>query len=195
MRITLLLIFGLISSSAFGQHRMGNSPYAGQQERQIKSLSQDDIDQIKAGKGWGLAKMAELNGYPGPSHVLELANELDLSSDKKVEVEKLFTEMQSTAIEKGEAFLKAEQALEDAFQSGEIDHQKLEKLIRESALKRGELRMVHLEAHLKMMEILSVEQIEKYNELRGYSTMEDPCENIPEGHNPEMWKKHNGCNR
>jgi len=31
-----------------------------------------------------------------------------------------------------------------------------------------------------------------YNELRGYSS-DDPCENVPEGHDPEMWKRHNNC--
>ena len=39
----------------------------------IKSLSQDDQSALLAGRGMGLARPAELNGYPGPAHVLELA--------------------------------------------------------------------------------------------------------------------------
>jgi len=43
------------------------------------------------------------------------------------------------------------------------------------------LRFVHLDTHLRTPDILSAEQINKYNTLRGYSS-NDPCENIPEGH-------------
>ena len=35
---------------------------------------------------------------------------------------------------------------------------------------RGELRLVHLLAHLEMKRVLSRGQIEKYDELRGYGT-------------------------
>ena len=34
---------------------------------------------LRAGRGMGLALAAELNGYPGPAHVLELADKLDLA--------------------------------------------------------------------------------------------------------------------
>src|ERR1043166_1905183 len=46
----------------------GGSPYAGQQSREIKSLSDQEIDGLKNARGLGLAKAAELNGYPGPRH-------------------------------------------------------------------------------------------------------------------------------
>ena len=54
------------------------------------------------------------------------------------------------------------------------------------------LRYVHLSTHLKTPSILTPFQIETYNKLRGYSS-EDPCKNIPKGHDPEMWKKHHNC--
>ena len=34
--------------------------------------------------------------------------------------------------------------------------------------------------------------IETYNKLRGYFS-DDPCKNIPKGHDPELWKKHHDC--
>ena len=40
------------------------SPYAGMQTRPIKSLSDQQIADLKAGRGMGLALPAELNGYP-----------------------------------------------------------------------------------------------------------------------------------
>ena len=33
---------------------------------------------------------------------------------------------------------------------------------------------------------------QQYNVLRGYDGV-DPCAAVPPGHNPEMWRKHNGC--
>ena len=67
--------FCFIAQVAFAQ-----SPYAGMQARSIKALSEQQIADLKAGRGMGLALAAELNGYPGPAHVLEVADQLGLSS-------------------------------------------------------------------------------------------------------------------
>jgi hypothetical protein len=50
------------------------TPYAGQQNRTIKALSDEDIVGLLKGDGMGFAKAAELNGYPGPKHVLDLGD-------------------------------------------------------------------------------------------------------------------------
>ena len=47
-------------------------PYAGLEARAIKSLSAADVQELRRGGGWGLALPAELNGVPGPAHLLEL---------------------------------------------------------------------------------------------------------------------------
>lgn len=52
------------------------SPYAGQEMRDIKSLSDNDVQSLQNGTGeafGGIAKLAELNGYPSPRHVLDMA--------------------------------------------------------------------------------------------------------------------------
>ena len=56
MRLALILVLTLFSATVLAQHQHGNSAYAGQESRAVKSLSADDINQIKSGKGWGLAK-------------------------------------------------------------------------------------------------------------------------------------------
>ncbi len=56
------------------------APYAGQQTRAIKALSPEDIAGLRAGDGMAMAKAAELNRYPGPRHVLDLAGPLALSA-------------------------------------------------------------------------------------------------------------------
>src|SRR5581483_6020910 len=71
---------GMHGNMQGGMH--GGSPYAGQQSREIKSLSDREIDGLKNARGLGLAKAAELNGYPGPMHVLELADALNITGDQ-----------------------------------------------------------------------------------------------------------------
>ena len=68
-------------------------PYAGQQARAIKALSDDDIAALRAGEGMGMAKAAELNGYPGPVHVLALAAQLGLTEDQRHGVQAIFDRM------------------------------------------------------------------------------------------------------
>src|SRR5262249_12751906 len=66
------------------------SPYAGMEHRALKALSEQQIVDLKAGRGMGLALAAELNGYPGPAHVLELADALHLSDDQRTKTKALF---------------------------------------------------------------------------------------------------------
>lgn len=190
--LTFLLAGIMVCGSMAQQHQSHQSQYKGQEARAIKSLSESDIEELKEGKGWGVAKAAELNGYPGPAHVLELKDDLELTSDQIQKTENLFQRMQAEAIKLGHKFIEAEWALTNAFSDKTISAEQLDSLVTASTEQRGALRVVHLSAHLEMMDILSEGQIRKYNDLRGY-TSTDPCENIPEGHNPEMWKKHNNC--
>lgn len=173
------------------------SPYAGQEIRGIKSLSQEDIEGLLAGAGTpfgGMAKPAELNGYPGPRHVLDAveAGEFELANGQRKQIEALYEEMRSEAIGLGKKIVNIEKAIDDAFISGTITEEILQEKILKSASFYGQLRIVHLKYHLSMVDILTPQQVEQYNELRGY-TSGDPCENIPEGHDPDLWKLHNNC--
>jgi Spy/CpxP family protein refolding chaperone len=173
------------------------SPYAGQEARGIKALSQDDIEGLLAGVGTpfgGMAKPAELNGYPGPRHVLDAAKagELELTGEQQKKIESLYEEMRSEAIQLGKQIIDIEKVIDDAFSSATITKEILQKKVSESASLYGRLRFVHLKYHLVMMDVLTPQQVERYNELRGY-TSTDPCKNVPEGHDPEMWKLHHGC--
>jgi len=74
------------------------SPYTGQEARDIKALSAQEVQDYLAGKGMGLAKAAELNRYPGPAHVLELAAPLNLTAEQKIRTQELFKRMEKKAI-------------------------------------------------------------------------------------------------
>jgi Spy/CpxP family protein refolding chaperone len=145
------------------------SPYAGQEQRAIKSLSAQDVADLLAGKGMGFAKAAELNGYPGPSHVLELAEPLRLTPDQRTRTENLFKEMQRKAVAAGKELVDEERALNDLFSSKAVTASALKEAVDRVAARQARVRLVHLETHLAQMEILSPEQVATYNTLRGYN--------------------------
>lgn len=168
------------------------SSYAGQETRDIKSLSADDIAELQRGGGWGLAKAAELNGVPGPAHLLEMKEDIALTADQISAIQALFDAMNAKAKQQGAALIDLERQLEAHFRSGSITDAILKDSLNQIAETREALRYTHLSTHLKTPAILTKHQIALYNQLRGYAS-KDPCANIPKGHNPAMWKKHNGC--
>jgi len=191
---TLLLTLAIsipLSISAQHNHE-AQTPYAGMQNRAIKSLSDNDIKELRRGGGWGLALAAELNGMPGPAHMLELKDQIALNMDQVTKTQALLDEMRKVAIPTGERLIFAESELENAFAKGAVDEASLRRLLAEAESVRTELRFIHLSQHYKTVQFLKPEQIKRYNILRGYA--EDPCKNIPAGHNPEMYRRHMGCN-
>lgn len=187
--LTTGLIFLTSLSFAESEHP---SPYAGEQHRSIKSLSAADIADLKAGAGWGLAKSAELNGVPGPLHLLEMRDEISLSESQVTQITEVFNQMRSSAKRLGAQLIDQESMLDERFSNNIPATVELRALLNKIGTTRTELRYVHLSAHLKMPEILSEDQIDTYNRIRGY-TSTDPCKNVPEGHDESMWRKHNGC--
>jgi len=188
--ISLMMVI-VVSASAVEKPAY-SSNYKGQEQRRIKSLSNDDVQQLEAGKGWGLAKAAELNGMPGPSHVLQMKDKIGLSRKQETQIQRLFAGMQAEAIPLGKRLVQLEKQLNEAFAKRKITDASLRNKLQQIADVRKELRYVHLATHLKTPAILSTQQIELYNRLRGYHHA-DPCSHIPEGHNADMWRRHNGC--
>lgn len=70
--IALPILIAAFAAQAAETNHSRASKYAGQQKRLIKSLSPGDIAELRRGGGWGLAKAAELNGLPGPAHLLDM---------------------------------------------------------------------------------------------------------------------------
>lgn len=197
MRVLLILalslspVFAAEASEGASSH---HSKYAGQQSRAIKSLSAEDIAELKRGGGWGLAKAAELNGVPGPIHLLEMKDEIDLNEGQRSAIGAIYRRMKSKAILHGERLIDLERRLESGFRDRTITDALLRASLSAIAETKKELRYVHLAAHIETLKVLSEKQIRNYNTLRGYSKP-DPCANVPKGHNAEMWRRHNGCDR
>lgn len=167
------------------------SPYAGEESREIKSLSADDIAELQRGGGWGLARPAELNGMPGPAHLLELKDEIPLSPEQVKEIEALYADMKQKAVAEGERLIALERELDSAFRTRTITPSGLQELLDRIERSRTALRFIHLSTHLQTPSLLRPEQIARYNALRGYAA--GPCDSVPSGHDPALWRKHNGC--
>lgn len=164
---SLTVVLALAASNAFANQA---TPYTGQEQRAIKALSADEIQSYLNGKGAGLAKAAELNHYPGPAHVLELADKLELSAQQKARTEAIFKAMQADAIRWGQALVDKEQELDRRFASAAITPQELRSFLEQIGKLQAEVRRAHLQAHLQQRAVLSVEQVAKYDSLRGYGS-------------------------
>lgn len=161
----LIAIFGLLATvSALANP----SPYAGQEANAITSLSDAEIRGLLAGEGMGFARAAELHRHPGPKHVLDLAEELELSDQQLAQTQAVFDAMQARAIDLGTQLVAQEKALDELFAAGQVSPDALDHHLANIGATRAKLRGVHLHAHLAMRQLLTAEQVHRYDRLRGY---------------------------
>lgn len=147
---------------------LGAEGYTGQQTRDIKALSADDVADLLAGRGMGLAKPAELNHYPGPAHVLEMKDQLGLSPEQVGAVEASFRKMSDAAKPLGAALVERERGLDRGFADATMTAEALRAETQAIGDLQGRLRAVHLAAHLETRAVLTPAQITRYDALRGY---------------------------
>lgn len=158
-----VLIFSLNILNA--QH---HSHYSSETGNEIKALTSEQINGYITGEGMGLAKAAELNHYPGPKHVLDLAKELNLTQLQIDSTKKIFDSMKEKTVNIGKIIIEKEKLLDHLFKNNKADEESLRNLVKEIAEYQGELRLVHLNAHIQQKDILTPEQISVYDKLRGY---------------------------
>ena len=159
----------LLVGPAFAQ--TAHQPYAGLQARPVKALSEQQLSDLRAGRGMGMALPADLNGYPGPMHVLDHADALALTPEQRAHTEALFAAMKAEAVPLGEQLIREETALEQLFASRTVQPASLEAATGAVGRSQGQLRAAHLRYHLAMMEVLTPDQLRRYGELRGYGFM------------------------
>jgi Spy/CpxP family protein refolding chaperone len=133
-----------------------------------QQLSADEIKQYLSGAGMGYAKPAELNRFPGPMHVLELADKLSLTAEQTAATKRLMDEHKAEARAIGAKLADAERAVEALFRSGEVQPERLAHAVNEAAALQGQYRLSHLETHRRMRVLLTDAQVKRYDELRGY---------------------------
>ena len=160
IRIAAALLIGVLAVAA--------SPYRDQTGRSITSLSPEKIEPLRSGAGAGYALPAELNGYPGPRHVLDLAGRLDLTEEQRRVTRRLFDAMRAEAVPLGEELIAKEAALDTLFRKGHASEAALLEITRAAASVEARLRATHLKYHLRMATLLTPHQRVMYNRLRGY---------------------------
>lgn len=171
VRIALLL--SLVSVPALAQHHAGPhgqqaSPYAGEQSREIKALSAQEQRAWLEGQGQGLARAAELNGYPGPMHTLELGDRLGLTPQQVAATRELMHRHKEEVRALGSRLVEAERQLDAAFRGQRATEAEVARLAAEIGQLQASIRTSHLQTHLAQRRLLSEEQVAAYGRLRGY---------------------------
>jgi hypothetical protein len=162
------------ASPALAQHGGGHRPpspagsYAGFEAREIKALSTQEIADLRAGRGMGLALAAELNSFPGPMHALEHAEALRLTPAQRAELERLMANMRRDAVAAGERLIEAERALDRLFAERRATPEAVTEATARVGTAAASVRAVHLVTHVATRAMLTEEQVTRYDQLRGY---------------------------
>ena len=178
----LALALLLVGCSTSPTAKDSAQPYAGLEARQIKALAPDRVADLLAGRGASYALAAELNSYPGPRHVLDLALQLTLTPEQRRAAEESYAAMLAEAAPLGRQLVDREAALDRAFADRSVTPEALAALTAEIAALDGALRAVHLRAHLTMRSALTPEQVQRYDALRGYAGAASPKQGGHGGH-------------
>jgi Spy/CpxP family protein refolding chaperone len=161
------------------------SPYQGFETREVKTLSTEKQEGLKRGGSLSYALAAEMNGYPNPLQVLELADQLGLDADQKKRAQVIYDKMRRDAVTSGEALIAAEAALDRMFQLKQASYDRVDAQTAVIAGQEAKLRAIHLHAHLAINELLSPEQRESYDRLRGYGkSLDEKAGQEPSGNAP-----------
>ena len=173
MAVALAWLSGLcwlttVSMPVSAQHAHEPSSHAHSRGTEVSSLTDEEVRALRHGEGMGLARAAELNHFPGPRHLLELASELGLGDDQIHRIRAIHDQMKSQAVAKGEDIIMAESHLADLFASGEPSAREMERITGHLGAMRGQLQAIHLLAHIEATRELSAVQVSEYDRLRGY---------------------------
>ncbi len=168
-RAALLLSLGLLFAACTGraQDPVRTPAPIPPSPGPLRGLTAAEVEALRAGDGAGAARAAELNGYPGPEQVLELADSLALTLEQRTGLEASRGRVLAAARALGGDIIAGEAGLESAFREGAMGAEELGRRVRALAELRGRLRLVRLTAHLETAALLTPGQRERYRDLRG----------------------------
>ena len=185
--IGAVIIVGGIAGAAFYlglgfPQQSTQSSYITQLDSPVRGLSPQEVDDLLNGRGAGYARTAELNNYPGPRHVLDMRQELNLSAEQVAQIETTFRQMQMEAQQLGQDIVEREARFSKSFAAQTMTEAELQAQTADLAQLYGQLRATHLQAHLQITPLLSAQQIMHYNELRGYTGSSTPGQHQHQSH-------------
>ncbi|MEK9138637.1 MAG: hypothetical protein AAB393_16055 [Bacteroidota bacterium] len=125
-----------------------------------------DKESLENSEGAGMAAYADVNGYPGPKHILEMQDMLMLTEEQRKDIQSIFEAMKESARAKGDAIIQKERQLESLFRTEKATEAEVKKMSSEIGRLRGELRAIHMVAHIQAKQVLIKDQTALYNSLR-----------------------------
>jgi hypothetical protein len=147
-----------------------DNSYVGQEKRVIKALSSEEIADYTEGRGMGTSKAAELNHYPGPKHVLDATEPLQLTAEQREKIQAVYASMNRDAKRIGQQIIVKEAELDALYAHRVATLQDTRRLVDEISRLQADFRFSHLSAHLAMPGILTTPQLLQYDGIRGYSS-------------------------
>jgi Spy/CpxP family protein refolding chaperone len=117
------------------------------------------------GDATGQLLVAEQNKYPIPAKVLSFKEQLGLTKAQVRKIEELLQNLPVSAQVKGQEIVEAEEDLSQAFAAGTVNDKVLRMKLEKIGKLRADLRFAHLQVCLKVKQILSANQNERYKEL------------------------------
>jgi len=133
----------------------------------IPALSEGQQAAYLDGRPMWMASAAELNQYPDPHRVLELATALELTEEQQQVIAALAAETRAQAVDLGKEIIAQEQKLNRIFAWHQATAGNIEDSVFEIGLLQALLRHTHLAAHIRTRELLTATQLARYVELQG----------------------------
>jgi hypothetical protein len=133
----------------------------------IPALSEAQAASYLDGEAMWQASVAELNHYPSPRRVLELAEALELAEEQRRATAKLREETRREAIRLGEELVALEQRLNRIFAWNQATADNIAKIVLDIGTLQAQLRLTHLVASIRQKSLLMEEQVKRYDELQG----------------------------
>ena len=163
-----LTSFAALAGCAQSHLHAGAGSYAGQQSRDIKALSGEEVRAYLEGAGLGFARAAELNRYPGPMHALEHADALALSAAQRDGLANLMARHKLEVRALGAEVVELERQLDALFAGRKATAAAVDEKLARIGAATARVRGSHLKTHIEATALMTPGQIERYAQLRGY---------------------------
>jgi Spy/CpxP family protein refolding chaperone len=109
--------------------------------------------------------VAEANNYPSPQKALQYAQQLNLSSAQKTQINQILYEMNRKVKEMGNFILIQENKLHALFKEQKINDGSLIFYTNKIGALQGELRNAYLKAYIATKRVFTTAQLNKYKQL------------------------------
>jgi len=158
-----LFIVVLIYASAKAQ----TQPDSAAKHSPLKTLSYEQYNALINGDDiYGMSLAAELNHYPLPDKILKFKKELNLGPLQITKISAIAKELHRKKLEMGLTIIDNEKTIDSLFRTNKVDNGSLIFYANRYGLYQGEIRNAILQACLATRNLLSQQQVNKFEALQ-----------------------------